>query len=128
MIRTSVSEADRDMLRKETGNKTSNSQGRMHRLVGWVERSETHRGTNRKQNRKESERNRTVLRETIGGGKYGNSCISRAKSRDEATARNRTADILITSEVLCRLSYGGLAGKQKYKFFWKNCPCFFEPG
>jgi hypothetical protein len=24
-----------------------------------------------------------------------------------ATARNRTADILITSEVLCRLSYGG---------------------
>ncbi len=26
----------------------------------------------------------------------------------EATARNRTADILITSEVLCHLSYGGL--------------------
>lgn len=30
----------------------------------------------------------------------------------EATARNRTADILITSEVLYRLSYGGLGREE----------------
>ena len=31
----------------------------------------------------------------------------------EATARNRTADILITSEVLYQLSYGGISSEIK---------------
>ena len=33
--------------------------------------------------------------------------LGKPGGKNGATARNRTADILITSEVLCRLSYGG---------------------
>ena len=42
-----------------------------------------------------------------------------------ATARNRTADILITSEVLCQLSYGGPMQGQEYSPLLRPCLSVF---
>jgi hypothetical protein len=44
-----------------------------------------------------------------------------------ATVRNRTADILITSEVLCQLSYGGSKmNRRQYSCFFRGCPLIYE--
>ena len=48
------------------------------------------------------------------------------KDRTGATVRSRTADILITSEVLYQLSYGGPKKGFKYNVFFIPCPSFFS--